>query len=141
MKNRKATFDYEIGDRYTAGMMLTSSEVKSLRDGNMSFTDSYIMIKDGELYVTGIYIAKYLPASYNNHEEKRPRKLLLKKKEINEIIRYLTDNGTVAIPLSITMSNGKFKLNIGLGRGKKSRDKRQTIKDRDLKREMSRKEQ
>jgi SsrA-binding protein len=138
MQNRKAKFDYEFTNRYTAGIILTSSEVKSLRTTGVSFTDSHIILKNGELYVTGLYIPRYKPASFNNHIETRERKLLLRKKEVGEIIKKMTDKGIVVIPLSIIINNGKFKMVIGVGRGKKNRDKRQTIKDRDQKREMER---
>ena len=135
IKNRRATFDYEIGDTYTAGMVLTGTEIKSIRAGKASLTDSYCMIDRGEIWVKGMNISEYFYGSYNNHAARRDRKLLLSKKEIAKIEKAVSDPGFTLIPLRIFINDrGYAKLVVGVARGKKQYDKRQAIKEREDKR-------
>ena len=136
--NRKAYYDYQVIDSYVSGIMLQSSEVKSVSNGDFNFNDSFIIFKDGELWIKNWFISKYKSATYNNHDEVRDRKLLLNKKEINKISDSISEKGITIIPLEIFSNNGKFKLKIGVCRGKKSYDKRESIKKRDLEREYKR---
>ena len=130
IKNRRATFDYEIGDTYTAGMVLTGTEIKSIRAGKASLTDSYCMIDRGEVWVKGMNISEYFYGSYNNHVARRDRKLLLSKKEIAKIEKAISDPGYTLIPLRIFINDrGYAKLVVGVARGKKQYDKRQAIPD------------
>lgn len=139
IKNRRATFDYEIGDTYTAGMELTGTEIKSIRAGKASLTDSYCIVERGEVWVKGMNISEYFYGSYNNHAARRDRKLLLTKKEISKIEKAITDPGYTLIPLRIFISDrGYAKLVIGVARGKKQYDKRQAIKEREDKRILDR---
>ena len=136
--NRKAYYDYIVIDSYVSGIMLQSSEVKSVSNGDFNFNDSFIIFKEGELWIKNWFISKYKSATYNNHDEVRDRKLLLNKKEINKISDSISEKGITIIPLEIFPNNGKFKLKIGVCRGKKSYDKRESIKKRDLEREYKR---
>ena len=136
--NRKAYFEYHIIEDFTAGIQLFGSEVKSLRSGNANIVDGYCYVWDNEVFIKNSYIAKYDQSSYLNHEERRDRKLLLKKREIREIVKLLKDKGTTVIPLELSLSKCRFKLKIGVAKGKKLFDKRQTIKDRESKREIER---
>lgn len=139
IKNRRATFDYEIGDTYTAGMVLTGTEIKSIRAGKASLTDSYCMIDRGEVWVKGMNISEYFYGSYNNHAARRDRKLLLSKKEIAKIEKAVSDPGYTLIPLRIFINDrGYAKLVVGIARGKKQYDKRQAIKEREDKRILDR---
>lgn len=139
IKNRRATFDYEIGDTYTAGMVLTGTEIKSIRAGKASLTDSYCMIDRGEVWVKGMNISEYFYGSYNNHAARRDRKLLLSKKEIAKIEKAVSDPGFTLIPLRIFINDrGYAKLVVGVARGKKQYDKRQAIKEREDKRILDR---
>lgn len=138
INNKKAFYDYHIIEEIVAGIKLVGSEVKSLRDGKASLVDSYIYIDNNEVFVKNIHIAKYQEATYMNHEEVRDRKLLLTKKQINDLKKELKNNGITIIPLNIFLSKGKFKLKIALAKGKKSYDKRQTIKEKDIKRQTNR---
>ncbi|MBD5286412.1 MAG: SsrA-binding protein SmpB [Muribaculaceae bacterium] len=139
IKNRRATFDYEIGDTYTAGMVLTGTEIKSIRAGKASLTDSYCMIDRGEVWVKGMNISEYFYGSYNNHAARRDRKLLLSKKEIAKIEKAISDPGYTLIPLRIFINDrGYAKLVVGVARGKKQYDKRQAIKEREDKRILDR---
>lgn len=136
--NRKAHYEYHIIKDFTAGIQLFGSEVKSLRRGNANIGDGFCYVYDNEVFVKNIFIAKYDESSYLNHEEKRDRKLLLNKKEIKDIVKLTQDNGTTIIPLEIFTLNGRFKLKLGVAKGKKLWDKRQSIKDREIKREIQR---
>src|SRR5574343_791553 len=136
ISNRKAYFEYSIIKEYTAGIVLTGSEVKSIHNNNASISEAYIYSNNNELFIKGMYIAKYTEASINNHEEIRDRKLLLNKKEIREIIRSTETQGITIIPLEVFSKNGKFKMKIAVAKGKKLWDKREAIKARDIKREM-----
>lgn len=139
IKNRKARFNYEIGDTYTAGMVLTGTEIKSIRDGKASLTDSYCVVDRGEVWVKGMHISEYLYGSYNNHATRRDRKLLLSKKEIDKISKQSSDAGFTIVPLRIFISEkGYAKLVIGVGKGKKQYDKRQSIKEREDRRNIDR---
>ncbi|MEY4660275.1 MAG: SsrA-binding protein SmpB [Bacteroidota bacterium] len=139
IRNKTATFEYFIEDKFDAGMVLTGTEVKALREGKASFNDSYCLIDKGELYIKGLHISHYSFGSYANHVPTRDRKLLLKKKEINKIIQKLKEKGLTIIPLKIYFSErGLAKMVIGVGRGKKLHDKRETIKQRESDREIKR---
>ena len=139
IKNRRASFDYEITDTFTAGMVLTGTEIKSIRAGKASLSDTYCLIENGEVWVKGMHIAEYFYGSYNNHATRRDRKLLLNKKEIAKLIKASQDPGYTIIPLRVFINERGFaKLVIGVARGKKQYDKRQSIKDREDKRQLDR---
>lgn len=139
IKNRRATFDYEIGDTYTAGIVLTGTEIKSIRDGKAGLSDTYVVIDNGEAWVKGMYVAEYFYGSYNNHASRRDRKLLLNRKELHKLARVAEDPGFTIIPLRLFISDkGLAKLVIGVARGKKAYDKRQSIREREDKRSLDR---
>ena len=138
IKNRKANFEYFIEERYEAGIELKGTEIKSIRKGSCDIKDSFIIIKNQEAFLLNTYIAKYEEGNIFNHEERRTRKLLLHKKEIKKLLEASSRDGYSLIPLSIYLKNGKAKVEIGVCKGKKLYDKRETIKKRDLKRENSR---
>jgi SsrA-binding protein len=139
IKNRSAYFEYFIDDKYTAGIMLTGTEVKSLRAGRASFNDSYCVINKGELWLKSLHIAEYSHGTFNNHEPLRERKLLLNKKELKKIEAKLKEKGYTLIPLRIFFNEKRLaKVELGLGKGKKLHDKRETIKRRDVDRELKR---
>ncbi|MDO5395305.1 MAG: SsrA-binding protein SmpB [Bacteroidales bacterium] len=139
IKNRRATFDYAIGETFTAGIVLTGTEIKSIRLGKASLVDTYCYIDNGEVWVKNMYIAEFFYGTYNNHAERRERKLLLNRKEIDRIEKAAKEPGNTIIPLRLFISQrGYAKLVIGIGRGKKEYDKRQTIKEREDKRAMAR---
>ena len=118
--NKKAYFDYFVVEDFVAGLVLTGSEVKSLRRGDVNFNDGYIIFKDGELFIKNMRIAKYKEATYNNHEEMRDKKLLLTKKEINKISKSYDERGITVIPLEVFTLKNRFRLKIGICRGKKT---------------------
>lgn len=139
IKNRRATFDYEITDTYTAGIVLTGTEIKSIRLGKASLVDTFCYVHDGEVWVKNMYIAEYFYGTYNNHSERRDRKLLLNRKEIAEIAKGAEAAGYTIVPLRLFISQkGYAKLVIGVARGKKEYDKRQSIRERDDRRELAR---
>lgn len=139
IKNKRATFDYEIGDKYTAGIVLTGTEIKAIRAGKASLTDSYCLVQNGEVWVKGMNISEYFYGSYNNHEQRRDRKLLLNRKEINKIAKSGEETGFTIVPLRVFVNErGLAKMVIGIGRGKKQYDKRQSIKEREDKRNIDR---
>lgn len=139
IRNRKAKFEYAIEEIFTAGMVLTGTEVKSLRGGKASMQEAYCFIEKDEVFVRKMTINEYDKGSYNNHEPGRVRKLLLNKKEIRKIRKALDQKGYSLIPMKIFFNDRNFaKMNIGLGKGKKFADKRETMKERDTKREMDR---
>ncbi len=139
IRNRNASFEYFIEDKFDAGMVLTGTEVKALRDGRASFNDSYCLIDKGELYLKGLHISHYEFGSYANHPPVRDRKLLLKKKELTRIAQKLKEKGYTIVPLRIYFNErGYAKIQIGLGKGKKLHDKRETIKQRESEREIKR---
>lgn len=140
IRNRSAYFEYAIEDKYEAGLVLTGTEVKSLRAGKASFNDSYCFFNKGELWIKSLHIAEYSHGTYNNHNPLRERKLLLNKKELRKIEAKIKEKGYTVVPLAIFFNNkGLAKLEIGLGKGKKLHDKRETIKARDTSREIKRK--
>jgi SsrA-binding protein len=139
MNNREAYFNYAIEDKYVAGIVLLGTEVKSIRAGKLSFADSFCLLDDGELWIRGLYIAEYSHGTSNNHIAVHDRKLLLKKNELKKLSLKLKDKGYTIVPLKVFFSDKGFvKVEIGLGRGKKLHDKRNTIKDRDVAREIKR---
>ncbi len=138
--NKKAYFNFQVIEDFTAGMVLLGSEVKSLRENNINFGDSFIYFKDGELWVKNLSIAKYKESSYKNHDELRDRKILLTKKEIHKVSKLSETKGVAIVPLELFTLKGRFKLKIGVCRGKKDWDKRQDIKKRDTERELRRKD-
>lgn len=139
ISNRKARFEYEILEVYTAGLQLQGTEIKSLRSGNANLAEAFCYVKEDEVWVTGMYIAEYSYGSYLNHEPKRLRKLLLNKKEIKSIVSALQDVGITIVPLKLYInSKGWAKIEIALARGKKMHDKRQDLKQKDDKRQMDR---
>ena len=138
-QNRRAHFDYEIEEKFIAGLQLTGTEVKSLRLGHANITDAYGIEKNGELFISNMFIAEYTCKGYETHIEKRDRKLLLNHKEIIKIIGELSRKGATLVAIRLFFNEkGIAKLEIGLGRGKKIYDKRETIKERDWNREKQR---
>ncbi|MCB0394948.1 MAG: SsrA-binding protein SmpB [Bdellovibrionales bacterium] len=135
--NKKARHDYHIGETFEAGMVLTGSEVKSMRDGNCQLKDSYIDINRGELFLIGAHVSPYFASSYNNHEPERKRKLLMHRLEISKLDSKVREKGLSLIPLRIYFKKGRAKIEIALAKGKKAHDKRDTIKKRDALREVS----
>ena len=131
-ENRKARFDYEIMDSYEAGMALTGSEVKSLRDKNVQLKDSYVSFIGDEAFLQNAHIAPYKSSSYNNHDPERLRKLLLNRNELSEIYGALREKGYTCVPLKIYFKKGKVKIEIALVRGKKAHDKRESIKKKEV---------
>lgn len=138
VSNRKAFHNYEIIETYEAGMVLMGSEVKSLREHGGNLHDAYVLISDGEVILKNCSIAPYAQAAMFGHEEKRDRKLLLHKREIDKLIKTTQDKGITIIPLSIYLSKGFIKVKIGTARGKKSYDKRAAIKEREDKKSIER---
>ena len=136
--NRKARHDYTITDTYEAGVVLMGTEVKSLRLGRASLVDSFATVDDGEVWLRGLHIPEYDRGTWTNHEPRRTRKLLLHKSEILRLIGKTKESGLSLVPLSMYFKDGKVKVEIGLGRGKKAYDKRQAIAKRDADREISR---
>lgn len=138
-QNRRAHFDYLISDVFIAGLQLTGTEVKSLRLGHANINDAFGIEKFGEIYMSNMFIAEYANKGYESHAEKRDRKLLLKKKEVIKIINELSRKGSTLIAMKLFFNErGRAKLEIGLGRGKKVYDKRESIKERDWQREKAR---
>jgi SsrA-binding protein len=138
-KNRSAYFEYYIDDKFIAGIMLTGTEVKSLRAGKASFNDSYCLIHHNELWLKSLHIAEYSHGTVNNHDPVRDRKLLLNKKEIKKLQAKMKEKGYTIVPLRIFFNEKNLaKVEIGLAKGKKLFDKRETIKQRDTEREMKR---
>lgn len=134
--NRKAYHEYFIIKEYIAGIQLQGSEVKSLRNGNCNLQDTFVLVINNEVFVKNAFISKYKESTIYNHEEKRDRKLLLLKREISQLIKGTKESGITIIPLEIFELNGKFKMKIGIAKGKKLYDKRQSIKERDINREI-----
>lgn len=139
IKNKRATFDYEILDVLTAGIVLTGTEIKSLRAGKANLTDSYCIIEKDEAYVRNMHISEYEKGGHYNHEPKRERKLLLNRNEINKWHTKLKEKGLTMVPLKLFINpKGLAKLDVGLARGKKTFDKRESLKEKDAKRQMDR---
>jgi SsrA-binding protein len=139
VNNRKAYFQYHILEEFEAGIVLLGSEVKSIRMGNVTLADSFIYLKSGEVWIKNFKVARYKQTHFaEKHEENREKKLLLTKNQIIKISKMMEDKGTTCVPLSVFSKNNKLKVKIGVVKGKKLYDKRQTIKERDVKREMQR---
>ena len=139
IKNKRASFDYEFVDTFTAGIVLTGTEIKSIRKGKASLVDTYCYINNGEVWVKNMYVALYEQGSYNNHVERRERKLLLNKKEIRNLQEDTKSPGFTIVPVRIFINeNGLAKMVIALARGKKEYDKRQSLKAKEDRREMDR---
>ena len=139
IKNRRASFDYAITDTFTAGIVLTGTEIKSIRQGKASLVDTFCFVNNGEVWVKNMYIAEYFYGTYNNHAERRDRKLLLNKKEIAKLEKNGKETGFTIVPMRLFINErGLAKLVIGIGRGKKEYDKRQSIKEHEDKRSMAR---
>jgi SsrA-binding protein len=136
--NRKARHDFAIVDTYEAGIQLMGTEVKSLRAGRASLVDSFAQEKDGEIFLYGLHIPEYAMGTWTNHEPRRTRKLLLRRDEIRRLIGKTRESGLTLVPLSMYFSDGWAKVEIGLARGKKSYDKRDTLAKRDADREIAR---
>ena len=136
--NRKARHDYEILDTYEAGISLTGTEVKSCRAGRATLVDGYATISEDEVWLRGVHIAEYAEGTWTNHAPRRARKLLLHREEILKLTGKMRESGTALIPLSLYFSNGRVKVELGLARGKREYDKRQTIAKRDADRELER---
>ncbi len=137
--NKKANFQYEILERYTAGIVLTGSEIKSVRSGKINFVDSYVIVKNREAFIKGLHIAPYKHGGYANHEPTRERKLLLNKNEIYRIEKRISEKGLTVVPLKCFISeNGYAKIEIAVVKGKKAYDKREAIKKRDQTRDIER---
>ncbi len=132
--NRKAKFDYFIEEEIEAGIVLKGTEIKSLRNGSCDIKDTYVRIKNNEAYIINMYIAKYEEGNIFNHEERRERKLLLHKKEINKLQELITRDGYTLIPIRVYLKKNIAKVSIGVCKGKKNYDKREAIKKRDLER-------
>jgi SsrA-binding protein len=137
-ENRKARHDYLIVDQYEAGLVLTGTEVQSLRLGKANLKDSYAKVKDGEVWLYQVHISPYPFAYYNNHEPLRVRKLLLHKREITRLYAKANEQGYTLVPLKLYFKAGKAKITLALAKGKREFDKRQSIRDREQKREMDR---
>jgi SsrA-binding protein len=135
--NRKARHDYTILDTYEAGVVLVGTEVKSLRLGRASLVDSFATVDDGEVWLRGLHIPEYDRGTWTNHEPRRTRKLLLHKSEILRLIGKTKESGLSLVPLAMYFKDGKVKVELGLGRGKKAYDKRQALAKRDAEREIS----
>ena len=133
--NRKAFFHYEVLERAEAGLALVGTEVKSIRDGGLNFSDSWVDVRGGELFLVGCRIAPYSHGNYMNHVPDRDRKLLLHKREILKLGGKVTERGLTLIPLRAYLKNGRVKMEIGLARGKHTHDKRESIKRKDQERE------
>jgi SsrA-binding protein len=139
IKNRQAYFEYFFDDKYTAGIVLTGTEVKSLREGKANFNDSYCLFQKGELWIRSFHISEYSHGTVNNHDPIRERKLLLNKRELKKLQTKIKEKGYSIIPLRLYFNEKNLaKLEIGLGKGKKLHDKRETIKQRDTDRELKR---
>lgn len=133
--NKKAKFDYEVKSEIECGIVLKGTEIKSIRKGSVDLKDTYARVKNGEVFIINMYIAKYEEGNIFNHDERRERKLLLKKHEINKIRREIETEGYTLVPLKLYFVRDKVKILLGVCKGKKLYDKRQTIKEKDIKRE------
>ncbi|NMB51747.1 MAG: SsrA-binding protein SmpB [Bacteroidales bacterium] len=139
IRNKKASHDYEFLDKYIAGIQLTGTEIKSIREGKASLSDSYCFFNQGELFIKGMHIAEYWWGNLNNHDPMREKKLLLTKRELRKLEKKVKESGLTIIVLKIFLNDrGLAKAEIALAKGKKEYDKRQTIRQKDLEREMDR---
>ncbi len=136
-KNKRVFFDYEVFDKIEAGIVLTGTEIKSIRNSKVNINGSFCIFQDNELFIRGIDIAAYDEGSYLNHDPKRDRKLLLHRKQLNKLKAKLDEKGLTIVPIKLYPNeNGIYKIEIGVGKGRKNQDKREYIKERDTKREM-----
>ena len=135
--NRKATHDYFIEETIEAGIVLTGTEIKSIRAGNCNIKDCYGIIRNNEVFLLNMYVGQYKEGNIFNHEETRRRKLLLHKKEIKKLVQAIELKGLTLVPLKLYFKNNKLKVSLGVCRGKKDYDKRESIKERDIKREVA----
>ena len=135
-QNKKARHDYSIDETWEAGLVLTGTEVKSLRQGRCSLVDGYADVQDGEVWLLGVHIPEYTEGTWNNHAPRRKRKLLMHKGEILRLIGKLKESGNALIPLSLYFSDGRAKVELGLGKGRKAYDKRQVLAKRDAQNEI-----
>lgn len=133
--NRKAKYDYFIEDTYEAGIVLTGTEIKSIRNGNCNIKDCYGVVKNNEVYLLNMFVGQYKEGNIFNHDEKRTRKLLLHKKEIKKINDAIAIKGFTIVPIKLYFKNNKLKVQLGICRGKKEYDKRESIKEKDIRRE------
>jgi SsrA-binding protein len=141
IKNRRASFEYFILDEFEAGLVLTGTEIKSLREGKANINDAYCTFKGNELFVFNMHIAEYTYGTYNNHNPKRERKLLLNRNELKKLLGKVKEKGFTIVPVLLYINEkGLAKLSIALAKGKHSYDKRESLKNKDMKREISRKE-
>jgi SsrA-binding protein len=136
--NRKAARDFHLQDRHEAGLVLTGTEIKSIRAGRVDMGDGYVQPRDGELWLINVHIAPYDPAGRYGHEPRRPRKLLLRRREINRLISRVSERGYTIVPVRLYLKDGLAKVEIALARGKRKYDKRQAIARRDAQREVER---
>lgn len=140
IENRRAKFDYQFLETFTAGLVLKGTEIKSIREGKANLNESYCYFKNNELYIKNMHITEYSEASFYNHEPMRERKLLLNKQELNKLLKKVKDLGLTIIPIRLFINEKGFaKLDIALSKGKKMFDKREDIKKRDIEREVGRK--
>jgi len=137
-QNKKARHDYSISDVLECGLVLTGTEVKSLRSGRASLIDGFAMVNDGELWLMGVHIPEYTEGTWTNHTPRRDRKLLVHKNELNKLIGKLKDSGTTLVPLQLYFKDGKAKVEIAVAKGKKAHDKREALREREADREVSR---
>lgn len=139
IENRRARFEYEFIEKYDAGIVLQGTEIKSIRESNVNLRDAYCVFKKGELFVRSLYIAEYKHGNQFNHEERRVRKLLLKRRELRKLEKKVKEKGFTIVPVRLYLNErGLAKLQIALAQGKKVHDKRKSLKEKDLKREMAR---
>ncbi|HEU4988870.1 MAG: SsrA-binding protein SmpB [Gemmatimonadota bacterium] len=137
-RNKRARHDYHILETWEAGLVLTGTEVKSLREGKASLVDAYGIVKNGEVFLLNLHISPYKQGSYNNHEPTRTRKLLLHRRQIRRLIGAVEREGLTLVPLDLYFKHGVAKVTLALGKGKKLHDKRETARERDAEREMAR---
>jgi SsrA-binding protein len=139
IRNRQASYEFELLDKYIAGLVLMGTEIKSIREGKVNLQDGYCYFNNGELFVKGVNITPYAQGTHYNHEEQRERKLLLKRMELKKLERKVEEKGLTLVPVRLFINDRGFaKLEIALARGKKTHDKRDNIKERDAKRELDR---
>ena len=139
IKNKRARFEYELLDEFTAGIQLLGTEIKSIREGKAKITDSYCFMDNGELFIRNMHVSEYSHGNINNHEPSRERKLLLKRDELKKCEKKLKDKGLTIVALKMFINaSGYAKLNIAIAKGKKLHDKRENLKDKDLKRDIDR---
>ncbi len=136
-QNKKARHDYDLMDTYECGIVLTGTEVKSLRQGRCSLVDAYASIQDGEVFLIGAHIPEYTEGTWNNHTPRRTRKLLMHKSEILRLLGKTKESGLALVPLSLYFKDGRAKVEIALGKGRKAHDKRQALSEREAKRDIA----